>query len=207
MKCSYLLLSLSSFHGHKCHFKRQSRARVRHARLWLDFSRVMKRPFKGRFLFRLSKQNSENKIVVWQQHSARKVSKVIKAPISHLEVISAPQQESQPTALSQLKYAQPAELYLRDGEVVIHRRPESPLWHCRFKLQDGSWHRQSTRQASIEHAVRMACDLYDETRFRQRLGLAQKSPRIAVPLLASPVRNERLPLWLLAPSKPTARYR
>ena len=107
------------------------------------------------------------------------MTKVIKVPESHLEVISSPKQESQPTALSQLKYAEPTELYLRDGEVVIHRRPGSPLWHCRFRLQDGSWHRQTTRQASIEHAVRMACDLYDETRFRQRLGLAQKSPTFA----------------------------
>ena len=97
------------------------------------------------------------------------MTKVIKVPESHLEVIPSPQQESQPTALSQLKYAEPTELYLRDGEVVIHRRPGSPLWHCRFRLQDGSWHRQTTRQASIEHAVRMACDLYDETRFRQKM--------------------------------------
>lgn len=107
------------------------------------------------------------------------MTKVIKVPISHLEVLPSPHQLSQPTALSQLKYAEPTELYLRDGEVVIHRRPNSPLWYCRFKLQDGSWHRQSTRQASIEHAVRTACDLYDEIRFRQRLGLAQKAPTFA----------------------------
>jgi hypothetical protein len=72
------------------------------------------------------------------------VTKVIKVPESHLEVISSPLRESQPTALSQLKYAEPTELYLRDGEVVIHRRPGSPLWHCRFRLQDGSWHRQTS---------------------------------------------------------------
>ena len=107
------------------------------------------------------------------------MTKVIKVPESHLEVVTSPLQESQPSALSQLKYAEPTELYLRDGEVVIHRRPGSPLWHCRFRLQDGSWHCQTTRQASIEHAVRMACNLCDETRFRQRLGLAQKSPTIA----------------------------
>ena len=94
---------------------------------------------------------------------------VIKVPESHLEVISSPSQESQSSILGQLKYPEPTELYLRDGEVVIHRRPGSLLWHCHSRLQDGSWHRQTTRQASIEHAVRMDCDLYDETRFRQRL--------------------------------------
>ena len=61
------------------------------------------------------------------------MTKVIKVPESHLEVISSPLQESQPTALSQLKYAEPTELYLRDGEVVLFRRPNSPLWQCRFK--------------------------------------------------------------------------
>ena len=107
------------------------------------------------------------------------MTKVIKVPESHLEVISPPQPESPPTALSQLKYAEPTELFLRDGDVVLFRRPNSPLWQCRFKRHDGSWERVSTKQASIEHAVRAACDLYDEARFRQRLGLAQKAPTFA----------------------------
>ena len=54
------------------------------------------------------------------------MTKAIKVPESHLEVISSPQQQLQPTALSQLKYAEPTELYLRDGEVVIHRRSGRP---------------------------------------------------------------------------------
>ncbi len=53
------------------------------------------------------------------------MTKVIKVPESHLEVISSPQQESYASALSQLKYAQPTELYLRDGEVVIHLDQEA----------------------------------------------------------------------------------
>ena len=48
------------------------------------------------------------------------MTKVIKVPISHLEVISSPQQESQPTALNQLKYAEPTELseLVKQGLVV-----------------------------------------------------------------------------------------
>jgi hypothetical protein len=99
--------------------------------------------------------------------------------LTNLEVLSSPPQFHQPTALSQLRYAEPTELYLRDGEVVIFHRPNSPLWQCRFKRQNGTWERVSTKQASIEHAVRVACDLYDEARFRQRLGLAQKAPTFA----------------------------
>ena len=54
------------------------------------------------------------------------MTKVIKVAESQLELITSPLQESQPTALSQLKYAEPTELYLRDGDVVLFRRPNSP---------------------------------------------------------------------------------
>jgi integrase len=63
-------------------------------------------------------------------------------------------------------------LYLRDGEVVLYRRSSSPPYQCRFKLANGSWYRVSTRKASVESAVSRACEMYDEIRFRQRLGLA-----------------------------------
>jgi len=66
--------------------------------------------------------------------------------------------------LASLKTAQfaapPNLVYLRDGEVVIYRRTRSLLYQCRYKLADGTWHRTSTRKASIEHAVTAACDLY-----------------------------------------------
>ena len=107
------------------------------------------------------------------------MSKDVVTKLTNLEVLPSPQQESQPSALSRLKYAEPTELYLRDGDVVLFRRPNSPLWQCRFKRHDNTWDRVSTKQASIEHAVRVACDLYDEARFRQRLGLAQKAPTFA----------------------------
>lgn len=73
-----------------------------------------------------------------------------------------------------LTYGQPNTVVLRDGEVVLYRRPNSPWWQCRFKLQDGKWQRESTRHAALEHAVTAACLRYDEARFRQKLGLAQK---------------------------------
>ena len=66
-------------------------------------------------------------------------------------------------------------IYLRDGEVVVYRRSASPLYQCRYKLADGQWHRQSTRKAGVEKAVRVAYLLYVEARFRQKLGLAHKA--------------------------------
>ena len=70
-------------------------------------------------------------------------------------------------------------IYLRDGEVVVYLRDDSPYYQCRYKLADGSWHRASTRKACIEFAVTVACELYDEARFRQRLGLAHRTHSIA----------------------------
>ena len=77
--------------------------------------------------------------------------------------------------LKQLATVQAQSIYLRDGEVVLYRRSRSLLYQCRYKLADGTWYRQSTRKASIEHAVAVACDLYDEARYRQRLGLAHQT--------------------------------
>lgn len=84
-----------------------------------------------------------------------------------------------PHRLSALTYTEPALIHLRDGEVVLYRRNDSPLWHCRFKLQTGKWHRVSTKRASIEAAVSVATDLYDEARYRQKLGLAHRAQSFA----------------------------
>ena len=81
--------------------------------------------------------------------------------------------------LNGLSYAKPTLLYLRDGEVVIYRRGDSPSWQCRYKLANGSWHRVSTKRASIEAAVAVATDLYDQARYRQRLGLAHRAQNFA----------------------------
>ena len=72
--------------------------------------------------------------------------------------------------------ASPSVLLLRDGELVLYRRTRSLLYQCRFKLADGKWHRFSTRKASLENAIAAACDMYDEARYRQRLGLAHRTP-------------------------------
>ena len=74
--------------------------------------------------------------------------------------------------LPSLYTSNPNRIHLRDSEVVLYRRSSSPLYQCRFKLADGTWYRVSTRKASVEHAVVVACAMYDEARYRQRLGLA-----------------------------------
>ena len=84
-----------------------------------------------------------------------------------------------PHALALLPIANPQHIHLRDGEVVLYRRSRSLLYQCRYKLADGTWYRQSTRKASIEHAIAVACNLYDEARYRQRLGLAHQKHTFA----------------------------
>jgi integrase len=83
------------------------------------------------------------------------------------------------TKFTALAAAPPHNIYLRDGEVVVYRRSHSMLYQCRYKLADGTWFRQTTGKASIEHAVAVACDLYDEARYRQRLGLAHQTHTFA----------------------------
>ena len=68
---------------------------------------------------------------------------------------------------------------MRDGELVLYRRSRSLLYQCRYKLADGTWTRQTTGKAALEHAIARACDIYDEARYRQRLGLAHQAHSVA----------------------------
>ena len=61
---------------------------------------------------------------------------------------------------------------LRDGELVLYKRSHSRVWQCRYKLYDNQWHRQTTKRTVLMDAVRVAGELYDEARFRERMGLA-----------------------------------
>jgi integrase len=81
--------------------------------------------------------------------------------------------------ISRLPAAPAKNIRLRDGEVVLYLRSRSLVYQCRYKLEDGSWYRVSTGKLSLEHAIRAACEMYDEARFRQRLGLAHRAHTIA----------------------------
>jgi integrase len=95
--------------------------------------------------------------------------------LQHLQLISRAKNLRLHKPLS----SNPPCIYLRDGEVVVYLRDDSPFYQCRYKLADGSWQRASTRKASIEFAASVACEMYDEARFRQRLGLAHRTHSIA----------------------------
>ena len=92
---------------------------------------------------------------------------------------SAFQKTTLRSTLTALHAAQPQSILLRDGELVLYRRSRSLLYQCRYRLADGTWVRQTTGKAALEHAIVRACDIYDEARYRQRLGLAHRTHSVA----------------------------
>jgi hypothetical protein len=105
----------------------------------------------------------------------RDVAVTVRLPNAHSPALPSLTPTQRKQVLSAYSTVNPQVVYLRDGELVVYRRTRSLLYQCRYKLADGTWYRQSTRKASLEHAVVVACDIYDEARYRQRLGLAHRT--------------------------------
>ena len=68
-------------------------------------------------------------------------------------------------------------IYLRDGEVVLYKHARSNVWQVRFKLFDRQWHRHSTKHYNLQFAKQVACEMYDEARFKERIGVPVVSRR------------------------------
>jgi hypothetical protein len=66
---------------------------------------------------------------------------------------------------------------LRDGEVVLYRRGDSPKWQARYKTPDQKWHRISTKRVRTDDAKVIACAAYDRARFREAEGFISVSRR------------------------------
>ena len=60
--------------------------------------------------------------------------------------------------------------YLRDGCVVLFKRPNSDAWQVRFRLYDRKWQRFSTHHRDLSFAKRAAGELYDRAKFKEELG-------------------------------------
>ena len=80
--------------------------------------------------------------------------------------------KTQPTiaSVADLTPTQSNLVHLRDGEVVLFKIKRSKYWQARFKLQTYKWTRFSTQTVNVDDAVKIACDKYDEARYRERLG-------------------------------------
>ncbi len=77
-----------------------------------------------------------------------------------------------PAKLAELPVVDPPLIHLRDGEVVLYKVSRSTYWQARIRLLTPKWIRFSTRQRNQIDAARVACERYDEARYRERLGLA-----------------------------------
>jgi integrase len=71
-------------------------------------------------------------------------------------------------------------IYLRDGDVVLYKRERSIVWQMRYKLYDKVWRRVSTKHRNLDYAIKVAGDIYDEARFRERLGLTHSTKKFNV---------------------------
>lgn len=56
--------------------------------------------------------------------------------------------------------------HFRDGNVVLYKRDRSKRWQARLKLPNDKWKRLSTKKNDIATTKEIACDKYDEIRFR-----------------------------------------
>lgn len=110
-------------------------------------------------------------------------------------IATAPPKQNSSVQISMggLSPSQTQSIRLRDGEVVVYRRASSLFYPCRYKLADGSWCRQTTGRSSLENAIARACEIYDESRFWQRLGLAHQARSFAH--IASICLEELRHLW------------
>ncbi|WP_408596496.1 hypothetical protein [Limnohabitans sp.] len=84
-----------------------------------------------------------------------------------------PYQASFKTTLKALPSAESHIHTLRDGEVVLYKRERSRVSQCKYKYKffTGALVRVSTRKTNRDYAAQVVCDLYDEARYRERMGL------------------------------------
>lgn len=71
---------------------------------------------------------------------------------------------------------------LRGGQLKLYTRPDDPhgFWHCRFKLErTGKFIRRSLKTTDLNDARRMADNLFDELRFKDRSGERIRQIRFA----------------------------
>lgn len=87
------------------------------------------------------------------------------------EKIQQRQDKSQKLYVVSTQKSTPNTLHLRDREIVLYKRERSLVWQARFRLYDKKWHSVSTKHYNLEFASRAACEIYDEARFRERMGV------------------------------------
>ena len=60
------------------------------------------------------------------------------------------------------------DLSFREGNVILYRRERSKYFQARIKLQNNKWKRISTGETKKEEASAVACEIYDEIKFKEK---------------------------------------
>ena len=68
-------------------------------------------------------------------------------------------------------------LHYRDGNVVLYLRGN--YYQARMKLPDGRWHRISTKTKDIDEAAQLACESYDNIKFRDKNNMSLVTKRFS----------------------------
>lgn len=84
--------------------------------------------------------------------------------------------------------------HYRDGAVVLYKRERSNKWQARIKVGKGkgSWKRIATSESNVKKAAEIACEKYDEHKFRVKIGLAPDSRafRLVAKIAVQEIQNE-----------------
>jgi integrase len=71
-----------------------------------------------------------------------------------------------------------------ENTVVVYKRERSSLWQARLRLDDGTWHRVSTKTGGFDEAADRAKVLYYEARVKAQV-LQQHYSHITPEMVAS----------------------
>ena len=93
-----------------------------------------------------------------------------KDTVAILQIKQHTKTQIQRKTIQDLDSAEERLIHLRDSEVVMFKVKHSNYWQARFRLYTGKWIRFSTRRRNIDDAKQIACEKYDEARYRERLG-------------------------------------
>ena len=93
-----------------------------------------------------------------------------KDTVAVLQIKQHTKTQIQRKTIQDLDSAEERLIHLRDSEVVMFKVKHSNYWQARFRLYTGKWIRFSTRRRNLDDAKQIACEKYDEARYRERLG-------------------------------------
>ena len=69
------------------------------------------------------------------------------------------------------------EMHFREGNVVLYTRERSKRYQARIKLANNKWKRISTGESDLEKASQIACEKYDEIKFKVKNKIALDTRR------------------------------